>query len=260
MGSAAIQVEPFVWIGSLEYFSRSAAYWLNALQDMDFHFDYSGLTRLSSNNKSTVILPDELQIIQSTNQAFYFVEKIEIDGEPIKAGDIVLSYCDETLSGSRFWEDEWIDIPVMGIDGNNYASEYCKDGQIPNFKVYIVATGEKIDLTSDTNIIGWTNMEFSFIATLSGSIPLPTDFSLDRAYPNPFNPTTTLSFAIPVDSDVSLLVYNLQGREVAALIDGKLDAGYHSIVWNADSYSSGVYFVKMVAGEYVNTQKLMLVK
>ena len=74
----------------------------NALQDMDFHFDYSGLTRLSSNNKSTVILPDELQIIQSTNQAFYFVEKIEIDGEPIKAGDIVLSYCDETLSGSRF--------------------------------------------------------------------------------------------------------------------------------------------------------------
>jgi len=52
----------------------------------------------------------------------------------------------------------------------------------------------------------------------------------------------------------------MQGRQVTTLIEGNMDAGYHSVVWNADSYSSGVYFVKMVAGEYVNTQKLMLIK
>jgi 5-hydroxyisourate hydrolase-like protein (transthyretin family) len=91
-------------------------------------------------------------------------------------------------------------------------------------------------------------------------IALPADFSLGRAYPNPFNPVTTLSFAIPVDSEVFLSVYNLQGREVVSLVNGNMDAGYHSVVWNADSHSSGVYFVKMVAGNYVNTQKLMLVK
>ena len=50
------------------------------------------------------------------------------------------------------------------------------------------------------------------------------------------------------------------GRIVEILTDQNLEAGYHSAVWNADSYSSGVYFVKMVAGEFVNTQKLMLVK
>ena len=71
---------------------------------------------------------------------------------------------------------------------------------------------------------------------------------------------TTLSFAIPVDSEVSLSVYNLQGREVVALINGNIDSGYHSVVWNAKNHSSGVYFVKMVAGEYISTQKLMLVK
>ena len=70
----------------------------------------------------------------------------------------------------------------------------------------------------------------------------------------------SLNFAIPVDSEVSLSVYNLQGREVSTLISGYMDAGYHSVVWNADSHSSGVYFVKMIAGEFVNTQKLMLVK
>jgi hypothetical protein len=91
-------------------------------------------------------------------------------------------------------------------------------------------------------------------------MPLPNEFSLDRAYPNPFNPVTTLSFAIPVVSDVSLSIYNLQGREVSTLISGYMDAGYHSVVWDADSHASGVYFVKMVAGEFVNTQKLMLVK
>ena len=52
----------------------------------------------------------------------------------------------------------------------------------------------------------------------------------------------------------------MQGREVASLIDGIMDAGYHSVLWNADNHASGVYFVKMVAGECVNTQKLMLVK
>ncbi len=52
----------------------------------------------------------------------------------------------------------------------------------------------------------------------------------------------------------------MQGRQVSTLIDGNIDAGYHSIVWDANSYASGVYFVKMVVGEFVNTQKLMLVK
>ena len=52
----------------------------------------------------------------------------------------------------------------------------------------------------------------------------------------------------------------MQGREVSTLIDAYTEAGYHSAVWDANSYASGVYFVKMVAGEYVTTQKLMLVK
>ena len=92
------------------------------------------------------------------------------------------------------------------------------------------------------------------------TIPIPNDFSLSKAYPNPFNPVTTLNFGIPVEAEVFLKVYNLQGREVSSLISGNMEAGYHSVVWDANSYASGVYFVKMVAGEFVNTQKLMLVK
>ena len=91
-------------------------------------------------------------------------------------------------------------------------------------------------------------------------VDVPTEFTLSQAYPNPFNPTTTINFSIPADTQVSIAVYNLQGREVVSLASGSYDAGYHQVIWNADTHSSGVYFVKMVAGSYVNTQKLMLVK
>ena len=98
------------------------------------------------------------------------------------------------------------------------------------------------------------------IGRAEAKLPIPDDYSLSQAYPNPFNPVTTLDFALPIDGKVSLTVYDMRGREVALLINGNMDAGYHSVIWHADAQASGVYFVKMVAGEYVNTQKLMLIK
>ena len=115
-------------------------------------------------------------------------------------------------------------------------------------------------LVAKGDIPAFENNQLYMVSSLTEAVALPETFSLDRAYPNPFNPITTLSFAIPVDSEVFLSIYNLQGREVSTLIEGNMEAGYHSVVWNADSYSSGVYFVKMVAGSYISTQKLMLVK
>ena len=88
----------------------------------------------------------------------------------------------------------------------------------------------------------------------------PTSYRLYANYPNPFNPTTTIRFDLPYKSGVSIKVYNLQGREVMSLIDGNMEAGYHSVSWNAESYSSGMYFVKMLTGDFIHTQKMMLIK
>ena len=65
---------------------------------------------------------------------------------------------------------------------------------------------------------------------------------------------------MPEDINVLLEVYDISGRLVDELNNRTMQAGYHSVVWNANQYSSGVYFVKMVAGEYVSSQKLLLVK
>ena len=97
-------------------------------------------------------------------------------------------------------------------------------------------------------------------AISASSVIVPSTYALESAYPNPFNPVTTLNFSLPESQEVILQVYNLQGKVIETLINDNMEAGYHTLQWNADNHASGVYFVKMVAGEFVNTQKLMLVK
>ncbi|MCP4632260.1 MAG: S8 family serine peptidase, partial [candidate division Zixibacteria bacterium] len=89
---------------------------------------------------------------------------------------------------------------------------------------------------------------------------LPVEFSLSQNYPNPFNPATVIDYALPIDADVKLSVYNIMGRKVADLVDEHQNAGYKTVEWNAASYASGIYFYKMTAGEKQLTKKMLLIK
>ncbi len=88
----------------------------------------------------------------------------------------------------------------------------------------------------------------------------PADYALNRAYPNPFNPSTYLTFDLPQAGEVTLAVYNIRGEEVARLVDGWYSAGSHGITFDAAALSSGVYFAKITAGSFTQTQKLLLTK
>jgi len=100
--------------------------------------------------------------------------------------------------------------------------------------------------------------------SLINSLPLqaqvPDHFSLSQNYPNPFNPTTTITFGIPVSAHVSLKIYDLMGREVATLVDAPGPAGVHTVVWNASSMPSGVYYYRLSASEFVQTRAMVLVR
>ncbi len=87
----------------------------------------------------------------------------------------------------------------------------------------------------------------------------PSEFSLD-AYPNPFNPVTTIRFSLPKSSNASLVVYNIAGQEVATLISGNLTAGSHTITFDGANLTSGVYQYRLSAGELVSTMKMVLLK
>ena len=85
-------------------------------------------------------------------------------------------------------------------------------------------------------------------------------FSLLQAYPNPFNPVTTISYSIPNDGQVHLAVYDILGREVAVLVDSHVSAGSHNIEWDAAQMAGGLYFYRIQAGDFVETRKMLYLK
>ncbi|MBI5058688.1 Omp28-related outer membrane protein [candidate division KSB1 bacterium] len=89
---------------------------------------------------------------------------------------------------------------------------------------------------------------------------MPQEFALGQNFPNPFNPTTVIPFALPVRTDVRLSVFDILGREVAVLVNGMTDAGVHAVEFNGVDLSSGVYFYRLETSEFRATHKLVLMK
>ncbi len=92
------------------------------------------------------------------------------------------------------------------------------------------------------------------------STSTPARYILAQNYPNPFNPSTTMRYALPHRSHATLTVYNTLGQQVAELVNGDIDAGYHEVMFNATNLASGVYFYRLQAGEFVQTRSLLLLR
>jgi hypothetical protein len=90
---------------------------------------------------------------------------------------------------------------------------------------------------------------------------LPTELALLPNYPNPFNPSTVLSFELPTRGDVSLEIYDVLGRRVASLLSNRtLPAGRHEHVFDAHNLASGTYLVRLTSNNLVRNQKILLIK
>ncbi|MCA9782497.1 MAG: T9SS type A sorting domain-containing protein [Candidatus Cloacimonetes bacterium] len=106
----------------------------------------------------------------------------------------------------------------------------------------------------------WLIADHSVQVEVAEPVVPVSQFSLDPAWPNPFNPDTVIPFAVPQAGPVQVAVYNLAGQQVALLVDGELAAGRHLVRWRADGLASGVYFVHARAGGEIRTQKITLLK
>jgi len=94
---------------------------------------------------------------------------------------------------------------------------------------------------------------------------LPEGFSLMPAYPNPFNPTTTIQFSIPEASEVQMIIYNLMGQEMVTLVNAHIEAGHHRTTWNGRDKagrlaSAGMYFTVMQSGDFRSVKKMIMLK
>ena len=119
----------------------------------------------------------------------------------------------------------------------------------------------KLDTGDGQWVDGWADSGEEFDQWLSEPVvEIPSSFALVEVYPNPFNPATTLSFALPKAAQVRLAVYDISGRQVTTLVNGWRYAGYHEVVFDGSNLSSGIYFYQLKTDLGVKTGRMLLLK
>lgn len=102
--------------------------------------------------------------------------------------------------------------------------------------------------------------KYEYSKVIEAEVKLPSEFRLSQNYPNPFNPDTRISYSVPSSGKVKLSVYNVLGQKVTDLVNGIVEAGSHSVTFKAGGLTSGVYFYKIEADNFVSVKKMMLIK
>jgi hypothetical protein len=193
----------------------------------------------------------EVGFMVSTNESGRVIG-FSLTGASIEAGagDFI------TLSGTY-------DTASLGTTVNITAVEDCDSDGNP--------TCDNDDTRMVLSDTGAQAVESSFVSQWwsvgDGSLDnqQPMEFALSANYPNPFNPTTTIDYSVATASDVSIIVYDMIGREVKSLVSNFTTPGTYSIVWDATnneglSVSAGMYVYKMISGNFVEVNKMLLVK
>ena len=144
-----------------------------------------------------------------------------------------------------------------------------QDWSIEPFQRILITNDSSGNLTEylnqDWDGTDWMNdyivyVDYNNIVGVDESESFPTEYSLKQNYPNPFNPVTTLEYTLFSPGEVSLIIYNLFGQEVARLVSEVQQAGYHEVTWDASNFASGIYFYRLQAGDFVQTRKMVLLK
>ena len=249
---SAIKLDDGSWTGSLNYFEPGNAYWF--IVNDAFEFSYN-LDEILPRN-FTVNSPDILHN-QSSNQSFYYLNNL--DQLELNENDWILAFNNDIIVGSKLMNDFRNDLPVMGDDSFNYSLGYCLYGDTPTFKV-LKADNSIIELYGD--IPKWKNMEVFEISLFYdlNEVNTPLLIDLVSMYPNPFNPTINIDFNTNITSNITIEIFDLNGRLVNTVLDKQLHEGYHSFPWNANDYNSGVYFAKINSSFSSIVRKITLIK
>lgn len=142
----------------------------------------------------------------------------------------------------RGWSWTYWDVELSGIRGIRHM-------QGVDWEIYAVG---------DSGKIYFRPILYPLVRKIGNEVP--GIYNLYQNYPNPFNPSTSIRFDLKNSSNVKLIVYNIQGKEITTLVNEKLNIGSYEVDWTASGYPSGVYFYKLVTDEFVNTKKMVLLK
>jgi hypothetical protein len=177
--------------------------------------------------------------------------------ELVKTSDLVLIKADGYLGAVQMTLTHGDDFDIKLTDDAMVADYRTID----NSTTLIIVRPESEELfTADGRFEISEVIVANSANTIDVSIATPNAFGLSAAYPNPFNPTTSVALSLPNDGYVSVTVYNAIGQVVGTIADGYMTANVYDFSWNASSVPSGMYFIRAEAGHDVAIQKVMLLK
>ncbi|MCF7803063.1 MAG: T9SS type A sorting domain-containing protein [Candidatus Marinimicrobia bacterium] len=262
--SVALDKNGKVWIGTygngLASYDTTSATWTN--YDDPLLDDRVGEILVTSENDIIVYFGGGF----SAGTLARFDGSTWTDFTPDLTGETITSL-DEDLQGNIWvgFDLNFDGIAGVGMyDGSEWTEYNSLNSNYPGSAVEGLSVASNGDIWLATNANGVVVFRgpdaITAIEPENGNSNLPDRYTLSQNYPNPFNPATTIQFGLPEASNVRLEVYNLLGQRVTTLINKQLDAGYHTIRWNASEYSSGVYFYRIRTGEFTQVHKMVLVK
>jgi hypothetical protein len=168
---------------------------------------------------------------------------------------------DDCASGAAIaFPPDYGDIgPSELVSGNH--------GQTVNFSIDCDDsswTSLKVEIYSDDRL-WWTDTISIFVhgtpsTTGNYKSSIPTTFALKQNYPNPFNPRTIINYELPITTDVQLSIYNIMGQKIASLVSEKQNAGYHSVIWDATAYASGIYYYMIKASDFQAIRRMIVLR
>ena len=250
----------FGWFGTgLDVLNPGQAYFLNMSDSDQLVYPNGGLARAMSANSIY-----DKQLIESFNyRQFEFngsiTAEIDIEDVEISSSDMLVAYLDGDVRGYA--------QPVLFPLTNKYIFQLMVYGELEKEDGIVL---EYYNANSDTYYDIVESVDFvSDMRTGNGLDPFTLNghdstivpgLNIVSAYPNPFNPVTNIQYTLSDPANVQVVIYDILGRQVDMFEAGFKSYGTHSITWNAENRSSGLYYIQIISGENVQTQKVMLLK
>lgn len=202
------------------------------------------------------------RIKRARNEGQFLMVKncISVDDDP-ELGNFAVQAANSWLGAFTVNENDFI-----SLDPEMASAARQADGSLPNIDFLHLAQGSDlidagVDLgfsyNGDAPDLG--AFESDFITFIEENIT-HTNFRLYQNYPNPFNPNTTIAFTLSQQSNVKITIYNVAGQLLETLLDRQIQKGFHTVVFNAEDYPSGLYFYKIMSKNYSQTKRMLLIK
>jgi len=237
-----------------------------------------GLSLFSFESSSDIERGDELEVVGYTHYEETTFELVDFEYRELSSLNFPPDPIMVTPSGANSSDYEGTliyfigtvtDLPLISnmtnleIDGETNVVIWNSTGiDVSSFAVGY--HGQFVGIGSQYNdqyqlLVGYQS-DITTVVAVDDDIMVADRFDLISAYPNPFNPSTKISFTIDAPSEIRLEVYDISGKLIDTMIKGFYQSGLHVIEWNASEFASGMYFVNLVKGSEMRTQKIMLLK